>query len=90
MMLELFAANEISFQIVLTKADKINQNENGGTRQIMYDLRQKLDAGLGGKGAFGEILCVAADPSKKGVLKVGISELRWSIMKAAGLDDWYN
>ena len=39
-----------------------------------------------GTSALGEVIGTAADPAKKGMQKLGISELRWSIIVAGGLD----
>lgn len=72
----------VSYQILLSKTDKADPKRLPVTFE---NIRYLIETGIGGVGALGEVLAVAGDPARKGVEKIGISELRWSVLVACGL-----
>ncbi|KAL7269977.1 hypothetical protein RUND412_007329 [Rhizina undulata] len=84
MLLEHLGTEGISYQIVLSKVDRLNPHD-GSLRKVFEDIKYLMETGLAGVSGLGEILATAADPSKKGAVKIGISELRWAVMVAGGL-----
>lgn len=85
MLLEHLGREGISFQVVLSKIDAVNQ-QDGSLRSAFEDTRYLLETGVAGVAGLGEVIGVAARPAKKGVPKIGISQLRWSVLVACGLD----
>ena len=85
LLLEAMSHADVSFQIVLSKIDRVQERDLPGAFE---KARYLLETGIGGRRALGEVLAVAADPKRKGEKRKGISELRWSIMAAAGLERW--
>lgn len=84
MLLEQFGQEGVSFQIVLSKVDRVKPDD---IVKLFEEVRELMDKGTGGMNAgLGEILATSADPAKKGLKKVGLSELRWAVMVAAGLE----
>lgn len=84
MILEKLGAEGIPHQIVLSKCDRVSV-KNGDMRSAFEDTKYLISNGLGGMACLGELLGVSGDPSRKGP-KIGISELRWSILTACGLE----
>ncbi|KAG0644399.1 P-loop containing nucleoside triphosphate hydrolase protein [Tuber brumale] len=97
LMVRTFAEHGIAFQVVLSKVDRLRPEELVGRlvqaravlegddwegQRVREDrCTAKVSCGLG------EIIGTAASPAKKRRNKrVGINELRWSIMVAMGLD----
>jgi GTP-binding protein len=83
MLLERLGREGVSYQIVLSKIDKLSPF-NGDLERAFLDTKYLMETGLGGVSGLGEVLGVAGDPAKKGP-KIGINDLRWSIMVACGL-----
>lgn len=84
MILEHLGREGIPHQIILSKVDRVSV-KRGELNKAFEDTKYLIDTGVVGVSCLGEILGVAGDPSKKGP-KIGVSELRWSIMVACGLD----
>lgn len=82
MLLECLGREGISYQVVLSKIDRYIAKHNT-LRDALRDTRHLLESGVGGTSVLGEILGVSS--LKK---KVGISDLRWSIMVACGLENY--
>ncbi|KAF8467633.1 P-loop containing nucleoside triphosphate hydrolase protein [Kalaharituber pfeilii] len=86
-LLDLLGANGISYQLVLSKVDKTRdepwqlETVFSVLHEMITDKKQRL-----GTSALGEIIGTAGDPPKKGAQRIGISDLRWAVMVAAGLD----
>ena len=84
MLLDHLGASGVPYQIVLSKMDRLHQTAVDavfdGIKALVTDNERR------GASALGEVLGTVADPSMKGMQKLGISELRWSIMVAGGLD----
>lgn len=85
MLLEHLGREGISFQVVLSKVDAVNQRD-GSLRGAFEDTKYLLETGIAGVTGLGEVIGVAPNPAKKGVAKIGISQLRWSVLVACGLD----
>jgi len=83
MLLERLGREGVSYQIILSKIDKLSPF-NGDLQRAFLDTKYLMETGLGGVSGLGEVLGVAGDPAKKGP-KIGINDLRWSIMVACGL-----
>ena len=85
MLLDHMGASGIPYQIVMSKVDKLRpealQEAFDNIRELLTDRKERR-----GTSALGEILGTAADPAKKKHDKVGISDLRWAVAVAAGLD----
>ncbi|CAZ81522.1 unnamed protein product [Tuber melanosporum] len=93
LMVRTFAEHGVAFQVVLSKVDRLRPEElvgrlvqaravlEGDDREGEDRRAAKVSCGLG------EIIGTAASPAKKRNKRVGINELRWSIMVAMGLDD---
>lgn len=85
LLLQQFGQEGISFQIVLSKIDRVKPDE---VTKLFDLVRGVMEKGIGGTNAgLGEILATAAAPIRKGEKKVGMSELRWAIMVACGLEN---
>lgn len=85
LLLDQFGQEGISFQIVLSKIDRVKPD---AVAKLFEEVRHLMENGIKGMNAgLGEILATAADPAKKGVKKVGLSELRWAVMVACGLEN---
>lgn len=80
MLLECLGREGISYQIVLSKIDRYIAKHRT-LQNALLDIKYLLETGAGGTSALGEVLGVSS--LKK---KVGISDLRWSIMVACGLE----
>lgn len=84
LLLEQFGQEGISFQIVLSKIDRVKPDD---VSKLFEDVRGLMETGIAGMNAgLGEILATSGDPARKGEKKVGMSELRWSVMVACGLE----
>ena len=85
MLLDHLGASGVPYQIVLSKIDRLHKTAVDATfdeiKTLLTDKKERR-----GTSALGEVIGTAADPAKKGMQKLGISELRWSIMVAGGLD----
>jgi len=100
LMVRTFAKHGISFQIVLSKVDKMRPEELVGRLVQARAVLQGDDWEGQGEGddwraarmscGLGEIIGTAANPSKKKKRRIGINDLRWSIMVAMGLDEDVN
>ncbi|RPB03950.1 P-loop containing nucleoside triphosphate hydrolase protein [Choiromyces venosus 120613-1] len=94
LMVRMFAERGVAFQIVLSKVDRLRPDELAvkllHARAVMQGDDGDLEDTLGGSvsAGLGEIIGTAADPAKKRRnRKIGINELRWSVMVAMGLDE---
>ncbi|TGZ77333.1 P-loop containing nucleoside triphosphate hydrolase protein [Ascodesmis nigricans] len=85
MLLEAISQADISYQVVLSKIDRVKEKD---IKEAFEGVKGLLESEVGGRRALGEILAVSAAPKRKGERKQGISELRWAIMVAAGLERW--
>ncbi|PWW77284.1 P-loop containing nucleoside triphosphate hydrolase protein [Tuber magnatum] len=99
LMVRTFAEHGVAFQVVLSKVDRLcpeelvkrlvqaravlqGDDDQGCQEGEGDDWRaERVSCGLG------EIIGTAANPAKKRNKRVGINELRWSIMVAMGLDE---
>ena len=85
MLIDHLGASGVPYQIVLSKIDRLQKTAVDATfdeiKTLLTDNNERR-----GTSALGEVIGTAADPAKKGMQKLGISELRWSIMVAGGLD----
>lgn len=85
LLLRQFGREGISFQIVLSKIDRVKPED---VAKLFEFVRHFMHTGIGGMNAgLGEILATSAAPIRKGEKKVGMSELRWAIMVACGLEN---
>lgn len=85
LLLRQFGHEGISFQIVLSKIDRVKPED---IAKLFEFVRHFMHTGIGGMNAgLGEILATSAAPIRKGEKKVGMSELRWAIMVACGLEN---
>ncbi|CCX08905.1 Similar to Probable GTP-binding protein EngB; acc. no. Q6G2G5 [Pyronema omphalodes CBS 100304] len=82
MILESLGRANVPYQIVLSKIDRYIFTHSS-LKTALLDTKYLLDSGIGGVSGLGEIIGVSS--LKK---KMGISELRWSIMSACGLEGW--
>jgi len=83
MLLESLGRQAIPYQIVLSKVDRTIA-KYGSLQKPLEDIKYLLDTGVGGVSGLGEVIGVSSLKNPK----VGISELRWSIMVACGWDTW--
>lgn len=85
MLLDHLGASGVPYQIVLSKVDRLRQQELDtafdNIKALLTDNKERR-----GTSALGEVLGTAADPAKKSKSKVGMAELRWAVMVAGGLD----
>ncbi|KAF8422557.1 P-loop containing nucleoside triphosphate hydrolase protein, partial [Tirmania nivea] len=85
MLLDHLGASGVPYQIVLSKVDRLKQEELDtafdNIKALLTDKRERR-----GTSALGEVLGTAADPAKRSKSKVGMAELRWAVMVAGGLD----
>ncbi|KAH8150139.1 uncharacterized protein LAJ45_05825 [Morchella importuna] len=83
-LLEQFGQEGISYQIVLSKIDRVKPKD---LEKLFKEVRGLMENGIPGANAgLGEILATAGDPAKKGEKKVGLSDLRRAILVASGLE----
>jgi GTP-binding protein len=83
-LLEQFGQEGISYQIVLSKIDRVKPKD---LEKLFKEVRDLMENGIPGANAgLGEILATAGDPAKKGEKKVGLSDLRRAILVASGLE----
>ncbi|KAI5837806.1 P-loop containing nucleoside triphosphate hydrolase protein, partial [Morchella snyderi] len=83
-LLEQFGQEGISYQIVLSKIDRVKPED---LEKLFKEVRDLMENGIPGANAgLGEILATAGDPAKKGEKKVGLSDLRRAILVASGLE----
>ncbi|CUS11838.1 unnamed protein product [Tuber aestivum] len=96
LMVQTLAEQGVAFQVVLSKVDRLNPAElvrrlvraraalqgddREGQREADDWRARRVSCGLG------EIIGTAANPAKQRRKRVGINELRWSIMVAMGMD----
>ncbi|KAI5777465.1 P-loop containing nucleoside triphosphate hydrolase protein [Geopyxis carbonaria] len=83
MLLDQLGRAGVSYQIVLSKADRISPHE-GTLQKLFEDMRALMQTEIGGVSGLGEILAVSADPGRKAP-KSGLNDLRWAIMVACGV-----
>ncbi|EWC44783.1 hypothetical protein DRE_06421 [Drechslerella stenobrocha 248] len=84
MILESFAQMGIPYQLVLSKTDRLESGKlaKGKKRTQVSELFmevQRLMREHGGHAGLGEILATSTQPAK------GINDLRWAVLRAAGL-----
>jgi GTP-binding protein len=72
----------ISYQVVLSKIDRLSHKDD--SLQRAFEDTKRLVVESPGVSGLGEVLGVAADPARKGP-KLGISGLRWAILRACGI-----
>ena len=82
LLLQQLGAQGISYQIVLSKIDRLSRKD--GSMQRAFESTRRLLEGLPGVSGLGEVLAVAACPAKK-VPRQGITNLRWSVLSACGI-----
>lgn len=84
-LLDHLGASGIPYQIVLSKTDRLYQS---AVDAAFDDIKALVTDSNGRRGAsaLGEVIGTVADPAKKGMQKLGITELRWSILVSGGLD----
>lgn len=97
LMVRTFAEHGTSFQIVLAKVDKLRPEMLVGRLVQARAVLQGDDWEGQGEGddwraarmscGLGEVIGTAANPSKKKRRRIGINDLRWSVMVAMGLDE---
>ena len=97
LMVRTFAMHGIPFQVVLSKVDRMRPDELIGRLVQARAVLQGDDWEGQGEGddwraarmscGLGEIIGTAANPSKKKRSRVGINDLRWSVVVAMGLDE---
>ncbi|KAF8538384.1 P-loop containing nucleoside triphosphate hydrolase protein [Trichophaea hybrida] len=83
MLLETLGRQAIPYQIVLSKVDRTIAKYKS-LQKPLEDIKYLLDTGVGGVSGLGEVIGVSALKNPK----VGINDLRWSIMVACGWDTW--
>ena len=98
-LLRLLRENAISHQVVLSKADRILFRRSGNMtknqlkentqhlRRICEDLRKEIQPANSERPvALGELISCSAEKSLIGQ-RIGINNLRWAVLTAAGLND---
>jgi len=98
-LLRLLRENGISHQVILSKADKIVfhgsknlskhqlKNNTQNLKKICERLREKVQpVGCEYPVALGELIACSAEKSVEGE-RIGINNLRWAVLSAAGLND---
>jgi GTP-binding protein len=91
--------NGISHQILLSKVDKLLysgskppgpqrlHNKLQSLQQMMHTIRQRLDSEASdGRQGIGDILCCSAEKSLTRHRKLGVDEIRWSVLSACGME----
>lgn len=73
----------VSYQIVLSKIDKLSVKKQ--YVENAFEKTRTLVQESPGVVGLGEVLGVAGDPAKKGVPKLGVSGLRAAVLRACGL-----
>lgn len=96
-MVELLRNEGISYQVVVSKADRLLESGGNKRLQAFFELlRREIvqpDTGKGMDG-LGEILAVGHLGDKKRSVKIteqdmlGIDRVRWAVLVAAGLEEW--
>ncbi|KAK6362951.1 hypothetical protein TWF730_000402 [Orbilia blumenaviensis] len=87
MIMDAFAEMGIPYQLVLSKADKLDEPKKKKERLATPHINevfmkfQGVMRDYGGHAGFGEILATSSQPVKK-----GINELRWAILRSTGLE----
>lgn len=80
-MFEMLGRAGISYQIVLSKVDRLYKKDELLNRTFR-DIRQLIGSKKGGASDLGEILCTTAKKTPKS----GLSKLRWSVLAACGIN----
>ncbi|KAK6344131.1 hypothetical protein TWF696_007775 [Orbilia brochopaga] len=99
MIMESFAQMGISYQLVLSKVDRLDdggrgakakataaaggkkkQKEQQGLSEVFMEVQGAMER-YGGHAGLGEILATSTQP-----VKTGIADLRWAVLRAAGLE----
>lgn len=83
MLIDQLGRGGISYQIVLSKADRVNSHE-GTIQKLFEDMRNLVNRDVSGVSGLGEILALSAKPHTNGP-KFGLDNLRWAIMVACSV-----
>ncbi|KAF7511941.1 hypothetical protein GJ744_003174 [Endocarpon pusillum] len=96
-MVELLRNEAISYQVIVSKADRLLERGGNKGLQAFFELvRREIvqpDAGKGFDG-LGEILAVGHLGERKRSVKIkeqdmlGVDRVRWAVLVAAGLEQW--